>query len=319
MNALRVGGRYDKIERMPERLAFYNGQFVPASQLAVPVHDAGFVQGVTVAEQLRTFGGKLFRLPQHLERLARSLEIVGVDPGVPLASLGETARELAANNHALLTPGDDLGLSIFVTPGPYTPFAPPGPAEPTIGMHTYPLPFLLWSSLYDHGQALVTTSVRQVPGECWPAELKCRSRMHYYLADRQARARESGARALLLDMQDRVTEASSANVVVYVAGKGIVSPPRERILPGVSVAVLEELAGQLGIPFLHRDLFLADVAAAGEVMLCSTSPCVWPCSRLDGRPFSGGVPGEVARKLLSAWSELVGLDIVEQARRFARR
>lgn len=304
---------------MPEPLAYLNGKFIPASQLSIPVHDAGFVQGVTVAEQLRTCGGNLFRLEQHLERLSRSLEIVGVDPGVPLTSLGETARELAANNHAQLETGDDLGLSILVTPGPYSTFAPPGPIAPTVAMHTYPLPFRLWANLYEEGQALVTTSVRQVPSECWPAELKCRSRMHYYLADKKARAIEPGARALLLDLQDRVTEASSANMVVYIPGEGIVSPPRERILPGVSVAVLEELAGKTGVPFLHCDLSLAEVAAAHEVMLCSTSPCVWSCSRLNGHPFAGGVPGEMARRLLAAWSELVGLDVVEQAKRFSRR
>lgn len=316
---MRPGETYAKIVAMAETLAYLNGKLIAASQLSIPVHDAGFVQGVTVAEQLRTFGGKLFRLERHLERLAHSLEIVGVDPGMPLAKLGDAARELAENNHALLEPDDDLGLSMFITPGPYSTFAPPGPAVATVGMHTYPLPFRLWSNLYDEGQALVTTSVRQVPSECWPVELKCRSRMHYYLADREARMKEPGARALLLDLQDHVTEASSANVVAYFPDVGIVSPPRERILPGVSVAVLEELAGSLGVPFLHRDLSVAEVAAAHEVMLCSTSPCVWPCSRLNGRSFRGGRPGEIVRKLLAAWSELVGLDIVGQALKFAGR
>lgn len=304
---------------MTEPLAFLNGRFLSASQLVIPVHDAGFVQGVTVAEQLRTFGGKLFRLDRHLARLAHSLEIVGVDPGMPLARLGETARELVDNNHGLLESGDDLGLSIFVTPGAYPTFAPPGEEVPTVGLHTYPLPFRLSSALYDEGQALVTTSVCQVPPECWPAELKCRSRMHYYLADRVARAIEPGARALLLDLQDRVTEASSANVVIFREAEGIISPPHERILPGVSVAVVEELAEKLGIPFVHRDLSIGEVAAADEVMLCSTTPCVWPCSRLNGLPFLRSVPGEVARKLIAAWCEMVGLDIIAQAKRFSER
>ena len=64
----------------------------PRSQLAVPVYDAGFVQGVTVAEQLRTFGGRLFRLPQHLERLQHSLEIVGVSPAQTVSQLGRRRR-----------------------------------------------------------------------------------------------------------------------------------------------------------------------------------------------------------------------------------
>ncbi|MEX2027129.1 MAG: aminotransferase class IV, partial [Pirellulaceae bacterium] len=158
-----------------------------------------------------------------------------------------------------------------------------------------------------------------VPAACWPAELKCRSRMHYYLADKQAREREAGARALLLDESGQVVEASTANLLIYRAGEGLVSPPRDAILPGVSVGVLEELAAALDIPFLHRRLEVSEAAAAAEVLLCSTSPCVWPVTRFNGRPIADGTCGPVARQLLAAWSKLVGVDIAAQAARFATR
>jgi len=303
---------------MNEPLAYLNGRYLPLSQAVLPVTDGGFVQGVTVAEQLRTFGGKLFRLEQHLSRLARSLAIVGIELGMPLEDLAETARELAAKNHGLLNSGDDLGLSMFVTPGPYSTFSGGSPTTgPTIGMHTYPLPFHLWHEKYERGESLVVTSVMQVPSACWPTELKCRSRMHYYLADKQARQIEPGARALMLEERGFVTEASTANILVYYRDVGLVSPPKEMILPGVSAAVVEELAGNLRIPFSFRPLTVDDVAAAEEALLCSTSPCVWPVTRLHGGPIGDGKPGEVARKLLTAWSELVGVDIAAQARRFA--
>jgi branched-subunit amino acid aminotransferase/4-amino-4-deoxychorismate lyase len=83
--------------------------------------------------------------------------------------------------------------------------------------------------------------------------------------------------------------------------------------------VIEELAAGLGIPFLHRDLTPADVAAADEVLLCSTSPCIWPVTRLDGRPIAGGQPGPIFKQLQDAWSQLVGVNIAEQAGRFATR
>jgi branched-subunit amino acid aminotransferase/4-amino-4-deoxychorismate lyase len=305
---------------MSEPLAYLNGQLVPAQAAVIPVTDAGFVQGVTVAEQLRTFGGKLFRLERHLQRLAHSLEIVSIDPPLPLAELGRIAEDLAARNHALLDPADDLGLAIFVTPGAYATFDTVAPRSgPTVGIHTYPLPFHLWHDKYEAGQSLVVTDVVQVPAACWPAELKCRSRMHYYLADKQAREIEPGARALLLDQSGQVVEASTANVLIYRAKEGLISPPREAILPGVSVAVLEELAAGLKIPFVHRRLEPADIAAAGEVMLCSTSPCIWPVTRFSGLPIGDGKCGPVAKSLLAAWSQLVGLDIAAQAARFSKR
>src|SRR4030095_11307274 len=104
---------------MPEPIAYLNGQWLPISQAAVSVYDGGVMQGGTVAEQLRTFGGKLFRLDRHLDRLARSLAIVGVEPGLARDDFEQIATELAAQNHKLLDLADDLGLSIFVTPGPY--------------------------------------------------------------------------------------------------------------------------------------------------------------------------------------------------------
>ncbi len=304
---------------MNDPLAYLNGRYLPFSQAAIPVTDGGFVQGVTVAEQLRTFGGKLFRLEQHLARLTRSLAIVGIELGVPVEKLGDIARELSAKNHALLEHGDDLGLSMFVTPGPYSTFSGGAATGPTIGLHTYPLPFHLWHEKYERGESLVVTDVMQVPSACWPTELKCRSRMHYYLADKQARQKEPGARALMLEERGFVTEASTANILVYYRDVGLVSPPKEMILPGVSAAVVEELAGSLGIPFSFRPLSIADVAAADEVLLCSTSPCVWPVTRLNGRAIGDGKRGEIAAKLLKAWSELVGFEIQGQARQFLNR
>ena len=304
-------------------IAYLNGRFVPASEAVVPVYDTGFVLGATVAEQVRTFRGHLFRLETHLQRLGHSLEIVGVHPGVALDELGDAARELAARNHALLDPDDDLGLSIFVTPGPYATMAEVARRDDRVGpmvcMHTYPLPFGLWADKYQRGQSLVVSSIRQIPAECWPPELKCRSRMHYYLADRQARRVQPTARALLLDLDGHALEASTANIIISRRGEGIISPPHDKILPGVSVGVVAELAERLHVGFHHRDLTVEDVRRADEVMLCSTSPCVWPVTELDGQPIDDGTGGEICHRLLSEWSSLVGLDIVAQALRFSQR
>ena len=160
-------------------VALLNGEFIPATELSVPVYDAGFMQGVTVSEQLRTFQGTLFRLDQHLERLRNSLTVVGLEQEVEIARLAEWAVELVTRNHALMEQGDDLGLSLFVTPGPYPTLAPAGTQGLTIGMHTFPLPFHQWVDLYEHGQSLEVSDIRQIPAVCWPTELKCRSRMHY--------------------------------------------------------------------------------------------------------------------------------------------
>ncbi len=307
---------------MDEPRAFLNGEYIPASQAALPVGDAGLVLGAAISEQLRTFAGELFRLDDHLARIEQSLRIVQVDPGMTKDRFARIARELVSQNHRRLASGDDLGLSIFVTPGTYAAYAADeagGCSRPTVCLHTTPLAFRLWAEKYRRGQALVTTDVQQISPRSWPPGLKCRSRMHYYLADRRAAAVEPGARALLLDQQGFVTEASTANLVIFTAGEGLVSPPSAKVLRGISLAVLEELAGRLGISTGRRDLTLPEVAAADEVLLCSTPLCLLPVTRLNGRAIGDGRPGEVFGRLLAAWNDLAGIDIAGQAERFARR
>ncbi len=304
---------------MSQPLAYLNGRLMPAGDVAVAVWDAGFVQGTTVAEQLRTFGGRLFRLEAHVERLFHSLAIVGVEPGLTARELCAAAGELAIANHALLQQGDDLGLSMFVTPGPYAAMAPDAPPRPTLCMHTFPLAFGTWAHKFDAGESLATTDVVQVSPRSWPPELKCRSRMHYFLADRQARFRHPLSRALMLDEEGFVVETTTANVVLFRRDEGLITPPAHKILPGISLAVLAELAAKLGLGWSERDLVPADVAAADEVMLTSTSVCALAVVQFNGQPIAGGRPGATYRRLMAEWNQLVGLDVAEQARRFAGR
>jgi branched-subunit amino acid aminotransferase/4-amino-4-deoxychorismate lyase len=191
--------------------------------------------------------------------------------------------------------------------------------DPTVCIHTFPVPFRLWAEKYDGGDALVTTSIEQVSPRSWPPELKCRSRMHYYLADREARAKQPGARAVMHDEHGSLTETTTANILLHREGAGLITPPRAKVLPGISLAVLRELAATLPIPVAEQDLRPDDVASADEVLLTSTSPCVLPVVSFNGHPIGNGRPGAVFRKLLAAWSEMVGIDIADQARKFARR
>lgn len=303
---------------MTEPLAYLNGQFIPGSQAAVSVVDGGFVQGTAVAEQLRTFGGTLFRLEEHVKRLFRSLAIIEVEPPHDDQQLIQIALELTAHNHSLLAVGDDLGLAMFVTPGRYGAMTPDSQG-PTVCMHTFPLRFAVWAAKYRQGESLATTDVEQVSARSWPPELKCRSRMHYYLADRAARFRFPGSRALMTDEDGFVTEATTANIALYSKKAGLGLPPEEKVLPGISLSVLAELADDANISVSQRDLTPLDVAMADEVFLTSTSPCMLPVTRFNGQAIGSGVPGPAFGRFLAAWNELVGLDIVAQAERFASR
>jgi len=295
---------------MSEPIAYLNGRFFPERDLYIRPQDMGFMLGVTLAEQVRTFAGKLFEWSAHKQRLQRSLEIVGVE--VDISQIEDAADQLVTHNYSLLTPGSDLGLTIFVTPGIYPTYNSGQESTRTVALHTYPLPFSLWANKYTTGQRCLFVSVPQVSAACWPRELKCRSRMHYYLADREAQAKDPAARAILLD-KGNINEASTANVVAYFEGEGLVSPPLDSILPGASLRYLERLSRGTGIDFVYRDISPIELKSAREILLTSTSPCILPVSSLDGQSF---VQRECFDRLLSAWSDRVGVDVKAQALRF---
>ena len=115
--------------------------------------------------------------------------------------------------------------------------------------------------------------------------------MHYYLADQRADKLDRGSRAVLLDQEGFVSEASTANIVMYREGHGFVSPPLHKILPGVSLSVLAKLASQLEIPVHYRDFRLEDLAGRRNSAVQHFSLRVaghaaqWPT---DTRPRSRG-------------------------------
>ncbi len=295
-------------------LAYIHGKYVPGDQAALPVWDRGVVQGATVTEMIRTFGRVPFRLPQHLARLRVGLDYLGVAIGETDEQLKEIVRHLMQTREPALASHADLGIVIFVTPGAIPMYAGEFPVSdsPTLCVHTFPLPFHQWAEKYQHGQALVVPSIRQIPAEILDPRIKTRSRLHWYLADREARALDPTAVALLQNADGHLTETNSGNFFVVSGGK-IRTTPEVDTLPGISQQFVKELAKELAIPYEVGDITLAAALAAEEAFVSSTTSCVLPVTRINRQAIGTGSPGPVTRALLQRWSDRVGLDIVKQA------
>jgi branched-chain amino acid aminotransferase len=295
---------------MPEPLVFLHGRFLPQSQAALSLHDAGFVMGATVTDLCRTFHHKLYRWPDHVARFGNSCRSTQIEPPLPETTITAKAEELVRHNAALLIAGQELALVMFATPGPIGYYlgeaGGAGDGAVTFGMHTFPLPFARYRRWVSEGAALVTPEVRQVPASSIDPHIKMRSRLHWWLADHEAQRLDPGAAALLLDETGQLTETAAANVLIVKDGR-IVSPPRERVLEGISLRVVIELCGKLGIPFEERPLAVPDLLAATEVMLASTPYCLMGVSRCNGARVPW--PGQALRRLLATWSDEVGVDI----------
>ena len=235
---------------MSEPLAFLGGRWLPQSQALLPLHDAGFVMGATVTDLCRTFHQKLYRWRDHLARFEQSCQASGILPLLSSAEITAHAERLIQHNAALATGGQELILVLFATPGPLGHYigADDGFGPVTFGMHTFPLPYGRYRRLLEEGAALIVPSVRQLPAVCVPPGIKMRSRMHWWLAEREAQRLDPGAVALLLDEAGYLTETAAANVLLVRDGK-LLSPPSSCILEGISRRVVMELCVKLGLPF----------------------------------------------------------------------
>jgi branched-chain amino acid aminotransferase len=308
---------------MPEAIVYLNGRLLPASQAHLAIFDAGVVMGATVTEMTRTFRRQPFRLEDHLDRLFRSLRYVRFAIDESKDQLADVSRELVAHNAALLPDGGELGLIQFVTAGEVAAYAGLAPAANeqhasgsrrsrcTVCVHTFPLCWKLWAEKIRQGAHLITPSIRHVPPQCLDPKVKYRSRLHYYLAEQEARLVDPDASALLLDLDGNLTETNAANFLFVERGT-IVSPTTRNTLPGVSRATVIDLAATLGIPFVERDSQTYHAVNADEAFLTSTPYCLMPVTKINGLAIGDGKPGPIFRRLLDAWSQLVGVDIQRQ-------
>jgi branched-subunit amino acid aminotransferase/4-amino-4-deoxychorismate lyase len=302
----------------PSPLAYVNGRFLAQSEAGLPLNDAGFVWGATVTDLCRTFHHRLFRFSEHVRRFRQSCSLAHVPQTVDDDELARLGEKLVDHNASLLTPEQDLALVLLATPGPIGYYlgerGGPGDGPPTLILHTFPLPFARYVRLFAEGARIVIPSVRHLPVTSVDPSIKQRSRLFWWLAEQEAHTADPLASALLLDAESHVTETAAANFLIVRKG-AVLTPPRSSVLPGVSLAVVEELCADLGIPFAEQILGPTDCYDADEALLASTSFCLAGVSRIDDRPLPW--PGPVWQRLLTAWGDRVGLDIARQI--FAHR
>jgi branched-chain amino acid aminotransferase len=296
-----------------ERIAWFNGKIVRESEVLIPFRDQGFTRGDAVFDMTRSFNGKAFRLEEHVARLYRSLKYLDLDPGLSPAEMVAVSADVLDRNRHLLMPGEDYWLAQRVSRGIH-----PAPGDnwdhygPNVIVECAPLPLRERARHFRDGIDVVTPSLRRTP----PDSLSPRAKMHQYLnlvlADREVKAQNSDAWAVLLDVNGNLAEGQGSNIFLVRDG-GLLTPRERYVLPGVSRQTVIDLAGQLEIPFTEADLDLYDAYTTDECFLTSTSLCICSVRSLNGRIFGDGtVPGPITRRLTEAYKELVACDFVAQ-------
>ncbi len=297
-----------------ELIAYIDGNYIPESSASISIYDSGFLLGDVVTESTRTFGLRPFRLKDHMIRLERSLKLTQIKPDISMQEMEEATLEVLERNRHLFGPTDDAWLVHNISRG-VVPFGRrPDQKYPsaTVVIHCYPIDFTGFGAQFDTGVHVVIPSTRQLPTQCVDPKIKHRSRMHMNLATLEAKQVDPEAYPVLLDIEGNLSENTGGNF--FIVSDGVVkTPDSKNALEGISRATVIELCQQLGIPVSEEVLQPYDAYIADEAFLTSTPYCMIPATKINGQAINDGEPGPITNRLLAAWSELAGLDIVGQA------
>ena len=266
--------------------AYLNGRFLPLADAKVSVLDRGFVFGDGVYELIPVYSKKPFRLDEHLRRLQGSLD------GIRLPNPHETGvwRELILR---LIELQDFADQSVYIqaTRGvaPRDHAFPQG-VPPTVFMFAQPL--------------LTSTPAQKAAGVCavsafdnrWQrCNIKAISLLANILLRQQAVDADCAETVLLRD--GFLTEGAASNIFVVKDGVLRAPPPSSLMLTGVTYDVVLELAAANGIPHEVRAISEAEVRAADELWMTSSTKEIMAIVKLDGAPVGAGVPGPLAMQM----------------------
>ena len=291
---------------------YLNGEILEESQARISPFDRGFMWGDGVYEITPCFSGRLFRLPDHLDRLYRSLRYVRIDPGMSREEMEKATLALLEANLSRLVEEVFYRVGHWVTRGMDSSSMAARDAGPsTVCIFWRPVHVETFAHFYKEGVKLTVVPTRRVPPECIETRAKVTSKMNQILAELDADA--SGALSLMLDIYGNVAENSVANF--FIVRDGVLwTPPQRNILEGITRKVVFELASRLGIPLEERNFTVYDVAQAEEFFLASSARCALPVRQVDGFRPKASVPGSITRRLMEAFVEETGFDFSRHIR-----
>jgi D-alanine transaminase len=273
----------------PEQIVHLNGQFLPITEAKVSVLDRGFIYGDGVYEVVPVYARKPFRMPQHLARLAHSLE------GIRLADPLRDRWTPLIGDLIARQPFDDQAVYLQITRGvAKRDHAFPQGVTPTVFMMSNPL-VVPTREQVEHGVGVITAEDNR-----WlRCDLKTTSLVGNVLM-RQLAADHDAIETVMF-RNGYLTEASASNVLIVRDGR-IIAPPKDNlILPGITYDATLEIAKAIGVPLDVRAVTRAEALGADEMWLSSSSKEVLAITRVDGQAFAGGAPGPVFRRVWEAF------------------
>lgn len=273
---------------------YLNGELMPVDEAKVSVDDRGFLFGDGIYEVTPAYRGNLFRFPEHLARMERGLAALRLD--FDPAGLQELHGKLLTENG--LNQADTAYVYVQVTRGvaPRSHAFPKDPVAPTV--YAFAKRFQRPDDdRWERGFTAIT-----VPDRRWSrVDIKTIALLPNCLA--QQSAVDAGVDDALFVKDGVALEGAHNNLFAVFDGVVTTHPATHEILPGVTRALVLDLARSLGVPVSERAMTVEEFMTADEVFFTGTTVEIRPTVQIDGRPVGDGEVGPVTRALWTAFAE----------------
>lgn len=278
---------------------YVNGEFFPKEEAKISVFDHGFLYGDGVFEGIRAYGGRVFNLKEHIDRLYDGARGIMLDIPLTKEEMTEVVLETLRRNQL-----KDAYIRLVVSRGKGDLGLDPRKCQkPTIiciadKIVLYP------EELYTEGMEIITAATRRNRPEGVNAQMKSLNYLNNIMAKIEANL-AGVPEALMLNTEDYVAECTGDNIFIVKNGVLITPPPFVGILVGITRNTIIELAKQMGIKVEEKVFTRYEVFTADECFLSGTAAEAIPVVKVDGRPIADGKPGPVTKKIIEAFKELI--------------
>jgi D-alanine transaminase len=271
---------------------YLNGKFMPLEEACIPVLDRGFIFGDGVYEVIPVYSRRAFRLTEHLKRLQASLDGIRLQNPHSGEEWITLVNKLIADN-----PGEDQYLYLHITRGvaKRDHAFPQPPVSPTVFMMSSPLvhpPAALLAS----GVSAVTA----VDNRWLRCDIKAISLLPNVLLRQQAV--DAGCAETIMIRDDSFMTEGAASNIFLIKNNILLAPPKNNLmLPGITYDIVLELAAANQIAFEVRKINKAEIFAADEILLTSSTREVMPITTIDGQAVGNGKPGPMFARLYTLY------------------
>lgn len=281
---------------------YIDGKFYPKEEAKISVFDHGFLYGDGVFEGIRAYGGTVYKLADHLDRLYDSAKSIALEIPISWKEMEEVVVETCRRNNL-----KDAYIRLVVSRGAGDLGLDPRKCEkPSVvciadGITLYP------AEVYTKGMEVISVSTRKNPVDTTSPLVKSLNYMTSILAKITATC-AGYPEVIMLSKEGYVTEGTGDNLFMVKKGKLITPPTYVGILPGITRASVIALAQELGIPVEEKLFTLHDVYTADEFFLTGTAAEIVPVVKADSRSIGTGKPGEITTRLINRFRETAPTD-----------